>query len=88
VRVARPEDLAMYVLGGDPSWDRRRLATAMNGSRPSFHTLPDPVRVHLVYLTSWVDDTGAVQFRPDVYKLDTRLASALDGRPRTMPFPT
>ena len=32
--------------------------------------MDNSVHVHMVYLTSWVDENNNVQFRDDVYKYD------------------
>ena len=40
--------------------------------------LDEPVPTHLVYLTSWVDEHGALQTRRDVYGRDAALAAALE----------
>ncbi len=85
VRVADPMALAMFVLDGDPAWDRARLERAMNARRTHVKPLDRPVPVHLIYLTAWVDETGTAQFRDDVYGRDDRLAAALAGRPAWTP---
>jgi murein L,D-transpeptidase YcbB/YkuD len=36
-------------------------------------TIPDPIPLYVVYLTSWVTPEGVVNFRPDVYGRDARL---------------
>jgi murein L,D-transpeptidase YcbB/YkuD len=41
--------------------------------------LADPVAVYLVYLTAFVDETGTVEFRDDIYGRDQRLVAALAG---------
>lgn len=46
--------------------------------------LPKPVNVHIVYLTSWIDDEGVLQFRNDIYKRDERLYTALLSNPSTL----
>jgi murein L,D-transpeptidase YcbB/YkuD len=39
----------------------------------------DPLPVYLLYWTAFVDQSGAIQFREDVYGRDRRLAAALAG---------
>ncbi len=36
--------------------------------------------MHISYFTAHVDDTGKVDIRPDIYGIDSRVASALEGR--------
>jgi murein L,D-transpeptidase YcbB/YkuD len=42
-------------------------------------SLKEPLPVHIVYLTAWVNKDGTVHFRNDVYGRDARLADALLG---------
>ena len=42
-------------------------------------TLSEPLPVHIVYLTHWVNKDGSVHFRNDVYQRDAALAKALLG---------
>jgi murein L,D-transpeptidase YcbB/YkuD len=38
--------------------------------------LNEPIPVHIVYFTSWVDENGGLHFQPDVYGFDTNQAAA------------
>jgi hypothetical protein len=48
--------------------------------------LPEPVPVHILYWTTWVDDRGVGQFRRDVYAVDSLLTDALS-HARRLPAP-
>jgi L,D-transpeptidase YcbB len=72
VRVEQPEALASYVLRGDPDWDQPRIVEAMNRGVEKAVKLREPIPVHIVYFTAWVDANGGIQFRPDIYGYDRR----------------
>jgi murein L,D-transpeptidase YcbB/YkuD len=42
--------------------------------------LPEPVPVHFLYWTAWVDSAGWLNYRDDLYGLDQRLDEALRNR--------
>ena len=42
--------------------------------------LDKPIPVHVTYFTAVVDDAGKVNYHADIYGLDGRVASALEGR--------
>jgi murein L,D-transpeptidase YcbB/YkuD len=84
VRVERPEELAAWVLRGDPDWSPERFARAIGSGRTSSVNLPEPLPVHLVYWTAWVDPDGRVRFRDDVYAVDEALEAALDEERATL----
>ena len=70
VRLAKPEALARWVLGGLGGWTPARIAAAMRAGRESSVPLPQPIPVSISYFTVWVDGDGTVEFRPDVYRHD------------------
>ncbi len=43
--------------------------------------LAEPLPLHLLYMTAWVDSAGTLQFRNDIYKRDSDLDRALRQRP-------
>ncbi len=81
IRVERPLDLAAFVLESDPLWNRERLAQTIAGGRPTTVMVKDPVTVHLLYWTFWVDAQGVVQYRRDIYDRDAILWQALSAVP-------
>jgi murein L,D-transpeptidase YcbB/YkuD len=76
VRVAQAEELADSLMAGSPA-DTARFADLLADSTWRRMRLPRSMPVHFLYWTAWVDDSGRVQFRDDVYGLDRRLGEAL-----------
>lgn len=68
IRLEQPEELVRLLLEGTPL-----PAGVADRTRTRNVTLPRPIPVYIVYLTSWVTPTGEVNFRPDVYGRDAGL---------------
>jgi L,D-transpeptidase YcbB len=81
IRLERPMDLAHVLLKGSSEWTPEKLQAVLASGEQTTVSLPDPLPVHLLYFTAWVDEDGLVQFRPDVYGHDARLAKALAEEP-------
>ncbi len=70
VRVQNPQLLAGFLLKDNIEWPPDRIfATAELGLHMTIK-LRNPVPVHLMYMTAWMDRAGKVQFRPDIYGRD------------------
>ena len=80
VRVEKPLDLAAYVLGRELA----DIEAEVGSGATRTVRLDEPLPVHILYWTAWVDDRGRVQFRDDVYSVDRRVIEALgeDTEPR------
>ena len=76
MRVDKPFELAEYLLANAPGWTPDAIASAMNRKTEQTVLLPRPIAVNVLYTTAWVDETGRVQFRSDIYGRDQRLAEA------------
>ena len=72
IRVEEPETMAQYVLRGYPEWDTPRILAAMNAGVEKRVTLTQPIPVHIVYFTAWVDDAGGLHYQPDIYGYDAK----------------
>jgi murein L,D-transpeptidase YcbB/YkuD len=72
VRLPDPLGFAELLLEDDPAWTRERIEQMVKDGRNRSVTLGEPLPVHLVYDTAWVDESGTVQFRGDVYRRDER----------------
>ncbi len=81
IRVEKPIDLALFVLAPDPSWSRERLEQTIAGGKPTTVTVRDPVTVHLLYWTFWVNGQGGAEYRKDIYARDGVLWKALNAIP-------
>jgi L,D-transpeptidase YcbB len=77
IRVERPLDLAEYLLRGTPEGSRDRIQALIESGERKAIRLPEPVLVHILYWTAWVDENGAVEFRDDIYGHDKRLYEAI-----------
>ncbi len=80
IRVARPRELAAYLLRADPDWDPWRLEDVIAAGETTQVNLPEAVPVYITYATVWIGDDGAANYRPDIYGRDALLGRALFGR--------
>lgn len=76
IRIARPLDLAQYLLENLQGWDCERIEDAMNAPEPLKVELPERLPVYLLYWTAWDDAEDGLEFRRDIYlrDLDQELA--------------
>jgi murein L,D-transpeptidase YcbB/YkuD len=72
VRLEEPEAMAKYVLRDFPEWDDAQIRAAEHSGVEKAVKLKEPIPVHIVYFTAWVDEGGGVHLLPDVYRLDRR----------------
>jgi murein L,D-transpeptidase YcbB/YkuD len=80
IRVERPLDLALYVLKDDPTWDETKLLEAIRTGLTRVVSLKNPINVHVLYWTAWMDEESRLHFREDIYKRDAALYAALSQR--------
>jgi murein L,D-transpeptidase YcbB/YkuD len=74
VRVDQPMRLAEFVMGG--SWSEQRFRALIGGAERTVF-LPHPLPIHIEYFTAFVDESGDLQIRDDLYGHMRRLESAL-----------
>lgn len=72
VRVEAPETLARYALRGEAEWTAAKIEAAMASGRERRVKLREPISVHLVYFTAWVDEQDGLTFPADIYSYDAR----------------
>ena len=84
MRVQNPIHLAEVILAHDKGWSADKVRSFVPGGRSSDITLATPVPVHLTYFTATVDDNGTLKSHGDLYGMDSRVASALAGKPVTL----
>lgn len=77
VRVAKPYELAEYLLRDDPRWTRQAIEKVARGGRERSVTLRERIPVHLLYWTVRAEEDGTVQFLDDIYQRDESLARAM-----------
>ena len=78
IRIEKPIELATFLLRSKEGWGRTRIQQTIAKGKNRTIVLNDPVSVHLVYLTAWLDRDAKMQFRDDHYNLDAPLVAALD----------
>lgn len=78
IRLENPFELAEYLLREKDGWSQQKQQEIMAKTEPVNVYLPEPVPVHIVYLTSWVDEYGNLNFREDIYGHDKAQLRALE----------
>ncbi|HEY0356046.1 MAG TPA: L,D-transpeptidase family protein, partial [Flavisolibacter sp.] len=70
IRVANANQLAEYLLQGEAGWNAQKISSAMNSGKEQTVELKTLHPVSITYLTAWVDESGMMNFRPDIYGHD------------------
>jgi murein L,D-transpeptidase YcbB/YkuD len=69
--------MAQYLLRSDTSWTSNNIDSSMSLTKERWVTLKKPIPVLIVYFTAWVDKSGTLNFRKDIYGHDEQLAAKL-----------
>lgn len=77
IRISEPEKLANFLLRNDPSWDQEKIRSAMDRGSERYVTLKEKTPVFIAYFTAFVDRSGRINFRKDIYNRDERLADMI-----------
>ncbi len=70
IRLAEPMELLKIFASFDSAVDMERANKILKGKTQTQINLKNSIPVDIVYLTSWVDYDGVLQFRDDVYGYD------------------
>lgn len=73
IRLEDAEKLARYLLRHQPEWTDMKIISAMNSGNEQYVNLKQSMPIYLVYFTSWVDHSGKLNFRKDLYNRDKKL---------------
>ena len=76
VRVQDPLEFADVLLAHQGGWTKQRLRK-MIGGKEKWINLPNRIPIHLTYFTAFVEDSGTLETRPDVYGFNDRVEKAL-----------
>ena len=69
----------MHFLRNDASWNPEKVAEKLKTNKEFGIPIKPTVPVYIVYFTSWVDNTGQLNFRNDIYNLDEQLSNEIFG---------
>jgi murein L,D-transpeptidase YcbB/YkuD len=77
IRLEEPEKMAQYVLRKQSEWTPERMEEAMNSGVEKYVKIKDPIPVFITYYTAWVDESGQLNFREDIYDHDKTLMARM-----------
>jgi L,D-transpeptidase YcbB len=70
VRTEKIAELALWLASDQSAWNAISLSRTIESGKPKTIKLTAPVPVYFIYLTSWVEPDGDVNFREDIYRKD------------------
>jgi murein L,D-transpeptidase YcbB/YkuD len=77
IRLADAEKLANYILRNNSAWTPQKIHAAMNSGKQQYVKVDPAMPVMITYLTAWVDETGQLNFRDDVYNNDKKVSQMM-----------
>ena len=76
MRLDQPFKFAEIVLGKENGWTEERARALIGGKNQTIH-LPRALDIHIGYYTAFVDETGKLQLRDDIYGYSAKVRAAL-----------
>ncbi len=73
IRLQEPFKLAKFLLRGDSTYTDEKINSLLQEEKQIFVKLKNKVPVFIAYFTAWVDQDGKLNFRDDVYRLDSQM---------------
>ncbi len=77
IRLQNPFALVELLLANQDGWTRVKIDAEIASGQRQVVRLKEPIPIHITYLTAWANKDGSINFRPDIYGRDERLAAAL-----------
>jgi murein L,D-transpeptidase YcbB/YkuD len=77
IRLSDPVWMANYLLRDNAEWTPERIEEAMNSGKEKYVKVKKSVPVFITYYTAWVDESGLLNFRDDIYKHDAKIAGKM-----------
>lgn len=87
IRIEKPVDLAVFLLGSSPGWNRKRIEDIIENGDPISVPVPGRFMVHVLYYTAWIGKDGKVNYRKDIYGRDAILWESLQQVSAHEPMP-
>ena len=56
IRVNNPQELAAWLMQDNPEWGLVQIKKVIEQGKGRIINLPNPVQVHILYLTAWASD--------------------------------
>ena len=79
IRVENPKKLAMYLLKNQPVWNEQKVDEVLETDTQTGIKVKPSIPVYIAYFTAWVDVNGQLNFRHDLYDLDSKLSREVFG---------
>lgn len=76
IRLSDPDQLATLLMTED-GYSQSKIKQTLRARETERVRLRTPIPTHLTYLTTWVDASGQLQRRSDIYRQDEALTKAL-----------
>jgi L,D-transpeptidase YcbB len=78
IRLEKPVELAELLFEGQ--MEAEEIKEILENEETVSTPLDNPVVVHLLYHTAWIDEEGRLNFRDDIYELDKQSVSELKAK--------
>lgn len=79
IRVENPKKLALYLLKNQPVWIEQKIDKVLATDTQTGINVKPKMPVYIAYFTAWVDENGQLNFRNDLYNLDSKLSKEVFG---------